>query len=172
MAKADELGFNALIKPILEENQVDDGDNDNINKEQDSQSDINIDNQIDNKEDIQSDIPKDNKQDISKDKKHNKKKIDNKSNKTNTQKDNKKNIQKDNGRDTSKDISKSPMDILLASKRKKIEKRFVGLHLPVDVDEALTQFKKDNDIDKSETVTIAIRLFLKDYFDLEEDSVV
>jgi hypothetical protein len=138
LAKADELGFNALVKPILDE--------------KDNQTD----NQIDSNKDIKSDIRKDKKQ--------SKKKTSNKSNKKIIPKGNKKNNQKD--------IPKSPMDILLASKKKRIIKKFVGLHLPIDVDEALTQFKKDNDIDKSETVAIAIRLFLKDYFDNSEEEVM
>ena len=158
MAKADELGFNALIKPILDENEVNDVDN--KDKDKDSQLDIKTDNQIDSNKDI------------TKDKKQNKNKADNKSKKVTVQKDNKKNIQKGNKKDTPKDISKSPMDILLASKKKRIVKKFVGLHLPSDVDEALTQFKKDNDIDKSETVAIAVRLFLKDYFDNSEEEIV
>jgi len=158
LAKADELGFNALIKPILDENEVNDVDN--KDKDKDSQLDIKTDNQIDSNKDI------------TKDKKQNKNKADNKSKKVTVQKDNKKNIQKGNKKDTPKDISKSPMDILLASKKKRIVKKFVGLHLPSDVDEALTQFKKDNDIDKSETVAIAVRLFLKDYFDNSEEEIV
>jgi len=148
LAKADELGFNALIKPILDENEVD--------NQSDNQIDNQIDNKIDSNKDIQSDIPKD----IPKDKNQNNKKADKKSKNTTTQKDIK------------KDISKSPMDIFLASKKKKIIKKFVGLHLPSDVDDALTQFKKDNDIDKSEVVAMAVRLFLKDYFDNSEEGAM
>ncbi|MGC7873710.1 hypothetical protein ACPUYX_19630 [Desulfosporosinus sp. SYSU MS00001] len=58
----------------------------------------------------------------------------------------------------------SPLAALIASK-KKGSKVLVGLHLPEDVDEMLTKFKKDTDIDKSETVATAVRLFLKEYFE-------
>jgi hypothetical protein len=159
LAKADELGFNALIKPILNENQVN-NENNNIDKNKDNQSDI--------KKDNQSDIPKDNKRDIQKDNKKNEKKANNKTKNATIQKNN----QQDIKRDIPKDISKSPMDILLASKKKKIVKKFVGLHLPSDVDDALTQFKKDNDIDKSEVVAIAVKLLLKDYFNDSEEGAM
>lgn len=163
MAKADELGFNALIKPtIVDEKQEDiKNSNDSVNKDKkDDKSDIQTDNQIDSNQDNSTDIQSDKKQI----KKQNDKKLIN----INTQKDNKKDKQKNNQKNIKKSISKdtpeSPMDILIASKKKSIVKKFVGLHLPLDVDNALIQFKKDTDIDKSEAVAYAIRLFLKDYF--------
>jgi len=121
LAKADEMNFNSLIKPII-----------------DIKPDIPIDNKIDIQPDIKPVIKKTKKQTIPKEK----------------QKVIQPAIE-----------PQSPMDALIASKKKGESKVFVGLHLTEDVDRVLTQFKKDTDIDRSEAVTNAVRLFLKDYFD-------
>ena len=123
-------------------------------------------NSLNNDKDIKKDIPIDNKIDIQPDISSTdlitKKKTDNITKK--------KTIQKDKQKDIIKDATpiletQSPMAALIASKKKGIGKVFVGLHLPEDVDRVLTQFKKDTDIDRSEAVSTAVRLFLNEYFD-------
>jgi len=156
LAKADELGFNALIKPInTEVNKVDNEKESNNDGSLDNKSDNLIDNKIDTQPDILKDIDKSTK------------KVDKVSEKQTNRKENKRNNQDDIKKGILKEtpLPESPMAALIASKKKGVVKKFVGLHLPSDVDDVLTQFKKDTDIDKSEAVTEAVKLFLKDYFE-------
>ena len=149
MAKADELGFSALIKPKIEEIPV---------EEKVNIPDIKIDNSIDIQKDIDSNISISDKKSIELSKKQTDKKTKNQSNKLEGKVDAKK--------DNLSDIESSLTELIATRKsKKKNSKVFVGLHLPEDVDEVLTQFKKDTDIDRSEAVASFVRIMLKDYFD-------
>ena len=138
MARAEELNFNALIKPSIVEGIQGDGIKEgNKDIPKNNISDIKIDNKLD--------IPLANNQ---------------------VSKISKKKPRKQTSKDSQPEIE-SPLAALIASKKgkRKVDKVFVGLHLPRDVDEALTQFKKDTDIDRSEAVASFVRILLKDYFE-------
>lgn len=164
MARAEELNFNALIKPaVMEGIQGDDinVDNENLDIQVDSKLDISKDNiqdiKIDSKIDNESDIPLTNQTASGLSKK--------KTRDTSSQKAGKQTSKNDKQKHSQLELE-SPLAALIASKKKrKQDKVFVGLHLPRDVDEVLTQFKKDTDIDRSEAVASFVRIMLKDYFE-------
>jgi len=164
LARADELNFNALIKPAIVEgiqgDDIKEGNESNLDILLDNKLDISPDNKVDispdNKIDNQLDIPLASQatSDLSK----------KKTRETSSQKTGKQTSKNDKQKDSQPELE-SPLAALIASKKKRKEdKVFVGLHLPRDVDEVLTQFKKDTDIDRSEAVASFVRIMLKDYF--------
>lgn len=156
MARAEELNFNALIKPVV----VEGIQGDDIKAGNEGNQDI----PVDNKMDIQLDNKIDNQLDISLDNHKTSKLSKQKTKETPSQKTGKQTSKNDKQKDSQPELE-SPLAALIASKKKRKEdKVFVGLHLPRDVDEVLTQFKKDTDIDRSEAVASFVRIMLKDYF--------
>ena len=157
MARAEELNFNALIKPAV----VEGIQGDDIKAGNESNQDIPVDNipdtPSDNKIDNQLDIPLANHSTSELSKK--------KTRETSSKRTGKQTSKNDKQKDSQPELE-SPLAALIASKKKRKEdKVFVGLHLPRDVDEVLTQFKKDTDIDRSEAVASFVRIMLKDYFE-------
>jgi len=149
LARAEELNFNALIKPSIVEgiqgDGIKEGNKSNKDIPTDNISDILIDSNQDIKIDNKLDIPLANNQ---------------------ISKISKKKPRKQTSKNSQPEFE-SPLAALIASKKgkRKEDKVFVGLHLPRDVDEVLTQFKKDTDIDRSEAVASFVRILLKDYFE-------
>lgn len=188
MARKEELTFNPFMKPEIMEGEQ--GNSDEVVVEG-SEKDIFSDIRKDINSDILQDINLDNQLDISLSNQQTSKLSDEITGEISNQTSRKDARNKTSGKgkqktgkvDDKKDNQKvvplaqldeespqlgpeSPMAALIASKKgRKNEKVFVGLHLPKDVDEVLTQFKKDTDIDRSEAVATAVRLLLKDYFD-------
>lgn len=146
MARAEELNFNALIKPAV----VEGIQGDDVKAGNESNKDIKLDNKLD--------IPLVNQP--------NSEIVKKKTGKTYSQRTGKQTSKNDKQKDSQPELE-SPLAALIASKKgkRKEDKVFVGLHLPRDVDEVLTQFKKDTDIDRSEAVASFVRILLKDYFD-------
>jgi len=165
LARAEELNFNALIKPVI----VEGIQGDDIKVDNESNRDIRVDSKLDisknNISDIKIDSKIDNESDIIL---TNQKASDlskKKTRDTSIQKAGKQTGKNDKQKHSSQLELESPLAALIASKKKRKEdKVFVGLHLPRDVDEVLTQFKKDTDIDRSEAVASFVRIMLKDYF--------
>jgi len=165
LARAEELNFNALIKPAV----VEGIQGDDIKAGNESNQDIPVNNKLDISLDNIPDTPSDNKIDNQLDiplANHSTSELSKKKTRETSSKRTGKQTSKNDKQKDSQPELESPLAALIASKKKRKEdKVFVGLHLPRDVDEVLTQFKKDTDIDRSEAVASFVRIMLKDYFE-------